>query len=440
MEFHLIVMWIGFIFAGYSVVGNDSIQTLGTFLSSNEDRPWYILWIFAGGILTATMVYGWYNSDSQRVELHDRQFRTEEGVKGAWAQQLTLDNGEVYYAHHKEAKNTYDKSALYTSAWEGDEAEDAALREELKGKETQPLTLYQPGADGILEPAAEAQVRSLGLYQLEVIQNGRSSVATLESRSVDDVSYNRLEKYDLPYHMPWPYLLPPLVLLLLTRTGIPVSTSFLILTFFNPKNLTDMVLKSLMGYALAFALAIVVYMLITKLVEKRFVENPITPREKTIWSVLQWGSTGFLWSMWLIQDFANIFVYLPRSLSATSLFISLAILLVLLAYIFANRGGEIQKIVKAKTNTVDIRSATIIDFTYALLLLYFKELNNVPMSTTWVFIGLLAGREIAIRYRLADLNLDRKAWRMLGGDLVKVAFGLVVSIVLVYVMRLLVDL
>ena len=313
MDYTMIVMWLGFMLAGYAVVGNDSIQTLGTFLSSNEDRPWYILWIFAGSILTATLVYGWYNYSG-------------------------------------------------------------------------------------------------------------------------DVSYSRLSKYPIPDNFGWAYLLPPLTLMVLTRTGIPVSTSFLILTFFNPKNLGSMVTKSLLGYAVAFGVAILVYILITKVVEKRFIENPIKKQEKQLWSVLQWLSTGFLWSQWLIQDFANIFVYLPRSLSAGQLALSLAILLSLLAYIFYGRGGAIQEIVKAKTNTVDVRSATIIDFIYGLVLLYFKELNNVPMSTTWVFLGLLAGREIAVRYRLEN-KVVGKTWKMLGMDLAKVFFGLVVSIALVFIMR-----
>ncbi|MEZ4986558.1 MAG: hypothetical protein R2795_16235 [Saprospiraceae bacterium] len=60
MDVSFLIMWIGFFLAGYAVVGNDSIQTLGTFLSSNEERPWYILWLFAGGILTFTLLYGWY--------------------------------------------------------------------------------------------------------------------------------------------------------------------------------------------------------------------------------------------------------------------------------------------------------------------------------------------------------------------------------------------
>jgi hypothetical protein len=34
---------VGFLFAAYSIVANDAIQTLGTFLSSNAKRPWWML-------------------------------------------------------------------------------------------------------------------------------------------------------------------------------------------------------------------------------------------------------------------------------------------------------------------------------------------------------------------------------------------------------------
>ena len=197
-----------------------------------------------------------------------------------------------------------------------------------------------------------------------------------------------------------------------------------------------MVIKSVIGYLVAFGAAILLYVLIAKVLEKRFIENAITKRETKIWMTLQWISTGFLWSQWLIQDFANIFVYLPRDLPGSQLAFSLSILLILLAYIFYSRGGSIQEIVKAKTNTVDLRSATIIDAVYGLVLFYFKELNNVPMSTTWVFIGLLAGREIAIRLRL-EKKLSAKVGRMILSDLGKVFFGLVVSIVLVYIIKFL---
>lgn len=309
------IMWLGFILAGYSVVGNDSIQTLGTFLSSNENRPWYVLWFFAGSILTITMVYGWYNYGG-------------------------------------------------------------------------------------------------------------------------DVSYDRLAKYPLPDPFAWYYILPPLVLMALTRTGIPVSTSFLILTFFSEKNMMDMIEKSVLGYIVAFGASIVVYILIASTIEKRFIESESTPEERRIWMPLLLLSTGFLWSQWLIQDFANIFVYLPRSLSGANLAVSLSILLLLLGYIFYSKGGSIQNIVKSKTNTVDIRSATIVNAVYGLVLYYFKELNNVPMSTTWVFIGLLAGREIAIRIRL-EKKISKTIARMVLSDLGKVFFGLVVSILLVFIIKFL---
>ena len=44
----------GFCLAAYSVVGNDSIQTLGTFLSSNKKVNWKWIWFFIAGILVAT--------------------------------------------------------------------------------------------------------------------------------------------------------------------------------------------------------------------------------------------------------------------------------------------------------------------------------------------------------------------------------------------------
>ena len=55
---------IGFLLASYSVIGNDSAQTLGTFISSNSKKiKWYWMWAFASVILTATLLYGWSIGD-----------------------------------------------------------------------------------------------------------------------------------------------------------------------------------------------------------------------------------------------------------------------------------------------------------------------------------------------------------------------------------------
>ncbi|MDZ7756232.1 hypothetical protein [Rhodohalobacter sp.] len=40
-----IAMWVGFAFAGYSAIANDSIQTIGTFLASNADKKWWVLMV-----------------------------------------------------------------------------------------------------------------------------------------------------------------------------------------------------------------------------------------------------------------------------------------------------------------------------------------------------------------------------------------------------------
>ena len=51
-------MIIGFGLAAFSAIANDSIQTLGTFLSSNSKRPWWLLWIWISGIMFFTIMYG----------------------------------------------------------------------------------------------------------------------------------------------------------------------------------------------------------------------------------------------------------------------------------------------------------------------------------------------------------------------------------------------
>jgi hypothetical protein len=346
MDITIIVMWLGFILAAYSVVGNDVIQTLGTFLTSNETRlPWWVLWIYAGGILSVVLVIGFFDP---------------------------FDYGYKY-----------------------------------------------------------------------------------------GVAYGRLEKFIMPTVYNWYYLLPPLVLLIITRLGIPVSTTFMILTLFSLQDIPNelpqmmgsvfnteeqlggMINKSLMGYIIAFIAASLIYLGITRLFEKRFIDNPIKDNRRIYWTIAQWCSTGFLWSQWLTQDLANIFIYLRggENMSAFHFLISLGVLLGLLAYIFYRRGGAVQEIVRAKTNTADIRSATFVDFIYGIILYLFKYDaiglwgGQLPMSTTWVFIGLLAGREIAIRFRIEG-GVKRNIAKMVFSDLGKVFMGLVVSVVLVFIIKL----
>ena len=54
----------------------------------------------------------------------------------------------------------------------------------------------------------------------------------------------------------------------------------------------------------------------------------------------------------------------------------------LLGYIFYTQGGKIQSVVLDKQETRYVHSATIINVVYIAVLYIFKELNNLPMSTT----------------------------------------------------------
>jgi hypothetical protein len=234
---------------------------------------------------------------------------------------------------------------------------------------------------------------------------------------------------DVSKFIDWTYLIPPLALLILTRLGFPVSTSFLVLITFQPAVMGSMLTKSLMGYLVAMVAALVIYLLVMRVVERRWKkegEEGIQP----YWVFLQWGSTAFLWSMWLIQDMANIFVYLPRHPNAQWLVFAIIWMVVVQAFIYYNKGGKIQKVVTSKTNTHDIRSATVVDLLYGLILYIFKVQSNVPMSTTWVFLGLLAGREIAFALNShGELGLKR-AFKLARKDMVKAGFGLAVSVVI----------
>jgi hypothetical protein len=266
-----------------------------------------------------------------------------------------------------------------------------------------------------------------------------------------DIADGKLNKIPYPEGgIQWWHALPPIVLLFLTRFGIPVSTTFLVLTVFALSGgsategvMGSMLLKSLLGYVVAFAAGAAVWLLISRMWEvwvgrTRDDDERLHP----LWTVFQWGTTGFLWWTWLLQDFANIFVFMPREpvfaddgtitmmVFKPEIIVGGALLMAaMMAYIFKTRGGEIQKIVLSKTHTTDIRAATIVDLIYAIVLFYFKEMNDVPMSTTWVFLGLLAGREMAISFVTA-LRERGAAMMDVGSDAGRALIGLIISVIL----------
>jgi hypothetical protein len=304
MSLTLLYTILGFGLAAYSVIANDSVQTLGTFIASNERFKWYWLAAASSAVLAFTLLYGWSVNDG-------------------------------------------------------------------------------------------------------------------------DITFGRLNK--IPYQtIQWYHAAAPLILVMLTRGGIPVSTTFLVLSAFASTVVLEKVLmKSVIGYGLAATVAYIVWICVSYFINEKFDKVPENHRKA--WIIGQWFTTGFLWYTWLSHDVANIAVFLPRQLSIELLLACIVILSVLLFYIFWDKGGKIQKVVYSKTGTRYTRSATIIDFVYAIILLYFKQYNDIPMSTTWVFVGLLCGRELAIATMNKEYKL-RYVFPLVGKDFLKMIFGLSVSV------------
>jgi len=300
-------MWAGFLFAAYAAIANDSIQTIGTFIASNQDKKWWVLWIFIGGIFFFTMFYSWINF-----------------------------GGDVSHGR-------------LTS----------------KGFEIAPTEFH------FLQIAA------------------------------------------------------PIFLLILTRLRMPVSTTFILLTSFaaTPAAVGGVLAKSMSGYILSFLMGLIFFLIVAKAAKKYF-----TGKAKFGWTIAQWITSGTLWSVWLMQDAANIAVYLPRSLN-TGEFIGFTTIVVIgLGLLLYYKGGRIQKIVTEKSVVTDVRFATLIDLIYCVILFYFKLHSKVPMSTTWVFIGLLAGRELGMAIMKTG---DKSVWNAvkLGfKDMSYALIGLVISI------------
>lgn len=249
-----------------------------------------------------------------------------------------------------------------------------------------------------------------------------------------DVSYQRLASKgfnEAPSSFTFLQLAAPIFLLLLTRMRMPVSTTFLILSAFatSSEAILGVLGKSLLGYVIAFIVALIVWFAVS-----RFTKDIFRGKPAKGWLPVQWLTSGALWYTWLAQDAANIAVYLPRSLSLGQFLAFVGYIFFGLGILFYLKGDKIQRIVTEKSGITDVRAATIVDFIYALLLLYFKNLSNIPMSTTWVFIGLLAGRELAIsiskrRRKKRERNIKR-ALLMIGKDMLFALIGLLVAVIL----------
>lgn len=227
-------------------------------------------------------------------------------------------------------------------------------------------------------------------------------------------------------------LLAPIVLVIITRLKAPISTTFLVLSLFGSKNIDDMLLKSFIGYGVAFLVGLIVWFVLAKLTPDYYQKDKeeLDPKKEKFWASLQWFSTSALWISWLYQDTANIAVYIPRSINTIELITALSVLSFALFLIIKANGGKIQEIVSDKTDIYKSQSATLIDFFYAVVLFIFGTISRMPMSTTWVFLGLLAGREIVLHGVTKKDEPYLVTFRKVGRDVLLASLGISVSIII----------
>ena len=163
-------------------------------------------------------------------------------------------------------------------------------------------------------------------------------------------------------------------------------------------------------------------------------------RGSVFWRLAQTFTTGLLFSTWLMHDMVNIAVFLPWTLKIETMLLVSFIFLLWLAYTFRIKWWPVWNIVTNKTSTNEIVAATMIDLIYFVILLVFKEWSNIPMSTTWVFVWLLAGRQLAIRSVNRIGVVDSKdrfkiAFKEIWKDFSKIMVGLGISVVALIIVR-----
>lgn len=245
-----------------------------------------------------------------------------------------------------------------------------------------------------------------------------------------DVSYGRLASKGFeqtPTSFSFLQVAAPMFLLILTRLRMPVSTTFLLLSGFaaGGGSVEKVLMKSLSGWVVAFVVAFIVWIALARVVQRWFRGVPHPG-----WRVAQWLTSGALWCVWLMQDAANIAVYLPRRLDVAELAAFCGVIFVGLGVLFRLGGDRIQQVVDEKSDVIDVRMATMIDVVYAAILVYFQWIDTLPMSTTWVFLGLLGGRELAMSMRRATDRGTRAAVVLMARDLLFAGIGLVVSLII----------
>jgi hypothetical protein len=260
------------------------------------------------------------------------------------------------------------------------------------------------------------------LFLLLTFYTWFSSGGYLDSGKLSAVPYN-------PEHTAF-HFLAPILLIFLTYNKIPVSTTFLIFSVFaSQKTIGGMLLTTFVGYIVGIILSYSVWsFLLVKFTNKLFTES-----NAPIFKIIQWATSGILFMSWAIIGTANMVIFVPRDFDIYSLILFLFLSLGVIAFAIYNRGGPIQELVDEKCNMDNLKTTSITNILYASIILGLVELSPVSFSTTWVFIGLLAGQEMALAPATLGIKMSLKekflsAQKLITKDIILATIGLILSL------------
>ena len=252
-----------------------------------------------------------------------------------------------------------------------------------------------------------------------------------------EVHYHLLDNITFYDNIGPQFLLLPILLSFLTKKRIPVSATFLIIPLFATRDTVEtMINKTTVSYFLSFVFSFIIYNYLYKK-HKSLMNNEKEDTSK-IWIVAEYISTGILWFSWLIVSLCNFVVFVPRNFSVENIILLSIVVAVTIYCVLISKGGEIQKIVDQKSDVKNIKTTVIFNSLFSLMLIFIQHIDNIPVTSTWMFLGILAGRELSIstnnknmagaKYRLCLARI----WK----DLSSAIIGVIISLVFVQLFKL----
>ena len=384
---------ICFSLAAYAVIGNDAVQTLMTYLHSNNDIPWKYLYGWVAAVLLWVIWY-WFLTNGWDITYGRLDAKGYTGIEVDWYIVI------------------FPLILVFLTRFRWIPVSTSLLILSIFASELLFQKIVMKSALGYLV----AFIASFSMWMIV------ESILKRKPKKAKDKVFNftsmlfQAAVWAVVIMVAIWYVIIPLCLQLFSNFEVPAISNF-----------------QLGLYTFA------AFLFVLWILYERKVDHTLS-RNSMFWRIAQTFTTVLLFSTWLMHDMVNIAVFLWPTLSINIMVLISFIFLLGLAYTFRIKWWPVWNIVTKKTSTNEIVAATMIDLVYFAVLLIFKEWSDIPMSTTWVFVWLLAGRQLAIRsINRIDVvewkDRFKVAFKEIWKDFSKIMVGLGISVVALIVVR-----